>query len=182
MLTQLPQNDDIATYVESWEMRFFLFQVCTSKSRQLRMVALASVNPSSITFYFLQYCILYVLYPVFIYIYIYNCICIYIYILQYTRCTVYDRESTIEAILRQVTELEEMTEALMLTFEVVKFSPFSPRQPLAFRQAYLDQGESRVNGAKLKQSGLGRVALEMLRKNSACWCLGVWKIVVRSRA
>jgi len=51
-----------------------------------------------------------------------------------------------------VTELEEMTEALMLTFE-----------------AYLDQGESRGTNGRVKQSGLGRVALEMLRKNSACW-------------
>lgn len=52
-----------------------------------------------------------------------------------------------------VTELEEMTEALMLTFE-----------------AYLDQGESRGSpNGKVKQSGLGRVAFEMLRKNSACW-------------
>jgi len=53
-----------------------------------------------------------------------------------------------------VSELEEMTEALLLTFE-----------------AYIDQGESRsaANFARARQAGLGRVALEMLRKNSHSW-------------
>lgn len=66
----------------------------------------------------------------------------------------FELEAQNNDIASYVTELEEMTEALMLTFE-----------------AYLDQGESRNSpgSSKFKQSGLGRVALEMLRKNSANW-------------
>jgi len=54
-----------------------------------------------------------------------------------------------------VKELEEMTEALLLTFE-----------------AYLDQGEAKEatpHTSRSRQSGLGRVALDMLRKNSHVW-------------
>eukprot|EP00439_Symbiodinium_sp_Y106_P055181 s271_g7.t1 len=61
-----------------------------------------------------------------------------------------------------VKELEEMTEALLLTFEALWRDGY----------AYLDQGEAKEatpHTSRSRQSGLGRVALDMLRKNSHVW-------------